>query len=123
MAAALAAADLAVSRAGASTLAEITAVGCPSILMPYPHHRDLHQVANARVLVKLGAARMVLDRIDPERNGPVLAEALAHLMSNEGELDRLGAAARRIGTANAATDIAERLLALAGDKTVGLSRE
>lgn len=123
MAAALAAADLVVSRAGASTLAEITAMGCPSILMPYPHHGDQHQVANARVLVKLGAARMVLDRIDPGRNGPVLAEALACLMNDEAELGRLGAAARRVGTTNAAAAVAERLLALADDKTAKPDRE
>ena len=117
MASALAAADLAVSRAGASTLAEITAMGCPSILMPYPHHRDQHQVANARVLVKLGAARMVLDRVEPQRNGPVVAEALYRLMSDPTELGQLAGAAQRIGTTNAATTVAQELLNLAGEQT------
>ena len=117
MASALAAADLAVSRAGASTLAEITAMGCPSILMPYPHHRDQHQVANARVLVKLGAARMVLDRVEPQRNGPVVAEALGRLMSDPTELGQLAGAAQRIGTTNAATTVAQELLNLAGEQT------
>jgi len=114
MAAALAAADLVLSRAGASTLAEITALGRPSILMPYPHHRDLHQFANARVLVKLGASRIVPDRIDPQANGPVLAEALARLMNDREELARLAASAQRIGTTNAARTIACRLLDMAG---------
>jgi UDP-N-acetylglucosamine--N-acetylmuramyl-(pentapeptide) pyrophosphoryl-undecaprenol N-acetylglucosamine transferase len=113
MAAALAAADLVLSRAGASTLAEISALGRPSVLMPYPHHRDQHQVANARVLVKLGASRMVLDRVDPQTNAPLLADTLARLMNDPTELARLEAAARRIGTTNAASAIAQELLVLA----------
>ncbi|MFQ5490811.1 MAG: glycosyltransferase [Phycisphaerae bacterium] len=114
MALALSAANLVVCRAGASTLAEITAMGRPAVLMPYPHHGDLHQVANSRVLVKAGAGRMVLDHVDPARNGPVLAQALTRLMSNPAELGRLAGAARRIGTSNAATAIAEHLIHLAG---------
>ena len=114
MAAALAAADLVLSRAGASTLAEITALGRPSVLMPYPHHRDLHQLANARVLVKRGASRIVPDRIDPQANAPVLTETLARLMNDREELGRLAASAQRIGTTNAAGTIACRLLGMAG---------
>jgi UDP-N-acetylglucosamine--N-acetylmuramyl-(pentapeptide) pyrophosphoryl-undecaprenol N-acetylglucosamine transferase len=119
MACALAAADLVVSRAGASTLAEITATGCPSILMPYPHHRDQHQVSNARVLVKLGAARMVLDRVDPGHNGPVLAEALGRLMDDPVELGALGSAAKRIGTTKAAEAVAHRLVEMTDSRASG----
>jgi UDP-N-acetylglucosamine--N-acetylmuramyl-(pentapeptide) pyrophosphoryl-undecaprenol N-acetylglucosamine transferase len=122
MALAMAAADLVFSRAGASTLAEITALGRPSLLMPYPHHRDQHQVANARVLVKLGAARTLLDRSDPRRNAPVLAEQLHRLMDDEAECTRMADAARRIGTTNAATVIAQHLLELA-DRGCGESVE
>lgn len=114
MALALSAADLVVCRAGASTLAEITAMGRPAVMMPYPYHSDLHQVANARVLVKAGAGRMVLDHIDPARNGPALAGTLTRLMGDASELDRLAGAARRMGTSNAAAAIAEQLLQLAG---------
>ena len=113
MAGAMAAANLVLSRAGASTLAEITALGRASVLMPYPHHRDLHQVANARVLVKLGAARMVLDRVEPQENAPVLADTLARLMNDQAELSRLASAAQRIGTTNAAAAIARGLIELA----------
>ena len=119
MAVAMAAADLVLSRAGASTLAEITALGRPSLLMPYPHHRDQHQVANARVLVELGAARMLLDRVDPQRNGPLLSEQLCRLMSDEAEYTRLAGAAQRIGTTTAARMIAQHLLALADRSASG----
>ncbi len=121
MAIALAAADLVLSRAGASTLAEITALARPSVLMPYPHHRDQHQAANARELAKLGAARIVPDRIDPRQNGPVVAQVLHRLMTDGAELEQLSAAARRVGTTDAAATVARRLLELArpnGDQQV-----
>ncbi|MCP4247377.1 MAG: UDP-N-acetylglucosamine--N-acetylmuramyl-(pentapeptide) pyrophosphoryl-undecaprenol N-acetylglucosamine transferase [bacterium] len=118
MAAAVAAADLVLTRAGASTLAEITAVGRPSVLMPYPFHRDQHQVANARVLVKLGAARMVTDQVEPRANAPALADTLGRVMNDDAELGRLRTAAHRAGTTRAAAQIARHLIELAGDTTV-----
>jgi len=121
MAEAMAAADLVICRAGASTLAEVTAMGLPSILMPYPHHRDQHQVANARVLVRLGAARLVPDRVDPAVNAPELAFVLGRLLQDETERERMAAAARRIGTANAAATIAQHLLTMAEQARVGAS--
>ncbi len=57
---ALASADLVVGRAGSSTLAEVTALGVPMIVVPYPHAAG-HQRANARALVDAGAARLVED--------------------------------------------------------------
>jgi len=109
MADAMAAADLIVSRAGASTLAEITAMGKPSVLLPYPYHRDMHQHANARVLVKIGAARIVRDQIDPERTAVDLREVLPTLIQNGQMLARMASAANRIGTADAANKIAARI--------------
>jgi UDP-N-acetylglucosamine--N-acetylmuramyl-(pentapeptide) pyrophosphoryl-undecaprenol N-acetylglucosamine transferase len=94
---ALAAADVVVSRAGASTLAELTTLGLPSILLPYPYHRDRHQHANAQVLVDAGAAILVEDRLDPETNrGPVLAalERLADPAVRAEMARAAGAAAR-----------------------------
>ncbi|MFQ5414144.1 MAG: glycosyltransferase, partial [Phycisphaerae bacterium] len=112
MADALAASDLVVSRAGASTLAEITAVGRAAILMPYPYHRDMHQLANARRLVRAAAARIVFDTVDPARTGRMLRAVLEELMTDDDARDHAAAAARRIGRGSAAADIAGQLLAL-----------
>jgi UDP-N-acetylglucosamine--N-acetylmuramyl-(pentapeptide) pyrophosphoryl-undecaprenol N-acetylglucosamine transferase len=80
MPAALAAADLVVSRAGASTLAELSALGKPSILFPYPYHRDRHQHVNAGVLTDGGAAVMIEDSRDADQNAAPLLAALRRLV-------------------------------------------
>lgn len=81
MADAYAAADLAVSRAGGCTVAELANTGTPSVLVPYPHHADRHQHANARWLVEAGAALVVPDD-DPTGRatlGGLVRSALARL--------------------------------------------
>lgn len=113
MAEAIAVADLVISRAGASTLAEITALGRPGILMPYPFHRDMHQLANARCLERASAARIVHDAIDPAINGPALRRALEPLMKDDREREAVADAARRMGRADAATEIADQIIDLA----------
>lgn len=110
MADALNTADLVISRAGASTLAEITAVGKPSILMPYPYHRDQHQFANANCLARVSAARIVRDAIDPAINGPALRSVLEELLTDHVARNAMATAARSIGRNNAAAEIAEQLL-------------
>lgn len=107
MAAALAAADLVISRAGASTLAELTALGRPSILLPYPFHKDQHQLANANQLADVGAAEIVIDEIDPARNAPRLLRALEHAVPNRTDM---AAAARALAKPAAADHVAEWLL-------------
>lgn len=112
MADALAAADLVVGRAGASSLAEITAVGRASVLMPYPYHRDQHQVQNARCLVRASAARLVKDRIDPKLNAPGLREALTPLLEDDAIREAMASAARRLGCGQAACDISDHIIQL-----------
>jgi UDP-N-acetylglucosamine--N-acetylmuramyl-(pentapeptide) pyrophosphoryl-undecaprenol N-acetylglucosamine transferase len=66
MGAVYSACDLVISRAGALAIAELEAVGCASVLVPYPHAAGDHQAANARVLVRAGAAALVDERDAPE---------------------------------------------------------
>jgi UDP-N-acetylglucosamine--N-acetylmuramyl-(pentapeptide) pyrophosphoryl-undecaprenol N-acetylglucosamine transferase len=106
---ALAAADLVISRAGASTLAELTALGKPAILLPYPYHRDRHQHANAQVLVDQGAAIMLEDQRDAEAN----TEGILYAVMDAARAERLALmtrAAGGLGRPDAARRVAEWLL-------------
>lgn len=77
MGSALAAADLVVARAGATSIAEITALGLPAVLVPYPYATDDHQTKNARTMVAHGAAELVADKdLDDERFGDILVGVL-----------------------------------------------
>jgi len=109
MADAMSAADLIVSRAGASTLAEILALGRPSILLPYPYHRDQHQRRNAMVLAEAGAAAFVEDARSAEANVGRLGAVLAQLMKNGPQRSAMGAAARELDRPDAADHIARRV--------------
>lgn len=107
MAAACAAADLIISRAGASSAAEIAVMGKPSILVPYPHATDNHQEQNARALEEAGAAVVLLDHeCTPERLGACVRELLAA----PGRMQAMGAAALQAGLPGAAETIANELV-------------
>jgi UDP-N-acetylglucosamine--N-acetylmuramyl-(pentapeptide) pyrophosphoryl-undecaprenol N-acetylglucosamine transferase len=103
-------ADLVVCRAGATTLAELTASGKASILVPLPTATDDHQRRNALALVTLGAARMVEQR---ELSGDRIAAEILALAGDEAERRRIGEAARRIARPDAARVIVDKVLALA----------
>ena len=108
MLAALAAADLVVGRAGSSTLAEVTALGLPMIVVPYPHAAG-HQRANARVLVDAGAARLV---DDADFDGAALLEA-ASVLEDPARHLAMSAAARSLGRPGAAEAVTDIVLAAA----------
>ncbi|MCH7595477.1 MAG: hypothetical protein IID35_02870, partial [Planctomycetes bacterium] len=95
----------------------------PSILMPYPYHRDQHQMANARCLERASAAQIVPDRKDAKHNGPALVRALQPLMTHDSEREAMAVAARALGRSNAAMAIAERILRLAGRGGCAVPRE
>lgn len=113
MAYCMAASDMAISRAGASTLAELTAMSLPSILMPYPFDRKKHQLANAKVLVDEGAAVLVEDMNDAKANSDRLREELRSLMRSEESRRRMARCAGALGRVDAADAIAAQLLDLA----------
>lgn len=107
---ALAAADLAVYRAGAVGLAELTVRGLPAILIPYPYAAEDHQRYNAQALVMCGAAKMILDKM---LTGRELLEEIVHLKNNPEALKRMAQASKSKGRPQAAHDIAELALSIA----------
>ena len=105
---ALAAADLVVGRAGSSTLAEVTALGVPMVVVPYPHAAG-HQRANARILADAGAARLVEDEAF---DAAALLDAAA-ILDDPSVHASMSAAARSLGRPGAANAVADLVLALA----------
>jgi len=98
-------ADLIISRAGASALAEILAFGKPSILLPFPHATANHQEHNARVVEKAGAA---LVELDAEENH--LWEKVEELLADETRLSKMAVAAKKLGMPDAADQIAKIIM-------------
>jgi len=110
MGSAYAASDLVISRAGALTLAEITACGKPSVLIPFPFATADHQRHNAQALQKKGAAKMVLQK---ELTAQVLAEKISSLLSDETGLKQMAEKSKNMGRPEAASllvDEMEKLL-------------
>ncbi|MCD2434805.1 undecaprenyldiphospho-muramoylpentapeptide beta-N-acetylglucosaminyltransferase [Acidaminococcus sp. NSJ-142] len=107
---ALAAADVAVSRAGAIGLAELMVKGIPSILIPYPYATANHQEFNARALAALGAAKVVLDK---DLSGEILLREVESLLKDEEVLAMMHRSACKAGMPQAAETIAQEALALA----------
>jgi UDP-N-acetylglucosamine--N-acetylmuramyl-(pentapeptide) pyrophosphoryl-undecaprenol N-acetylglucosamine transferase len=103
-------AHLVISRSGASTVAELAAIGRPSILVPLPGALDQDQAANAQFLADIGAATMILQNaFTPER---LASEILAYLKNPQG-LTRAVAAAKSAGVTDAAERLAQAVLRLA----------
>lgn len=109
----LAAADLVVGRAGALSLAEITAFGLPAILIPLPTAAEGHQDYNARVLEREGAAVRIPDG---ELTGRRLREAIIGLMRDEPRRRKMAAASRRLGRPRAGEEIAEEIARLVEER-------
>ncbi len=100
-------ADLVVSRAGASTLFELAALGKPSILIPYPYATNNHQELNARALEGMGGAVVIPQA---ELSGERLARAIAQFMEEPERLEKMGQNAKGLSKADAAALISEQLL-------------
>lgn len=105
-------ADLMVCRAGATTLAEITALGKVAILVPYPFAADDHQRANAESLVTRGAAEMILDA---DLDGKVLAKMISELERDPDRRTRIAVGASSLATPDAAERVVGICSQIAGE--------
>jgi UDP-N-acetylglucosamine--N-acetylmuramyl-(pentapeptide) pyrophosphoryl-undecaprenol N-acetylglucosamine transferase len=109
MAAEYGAADLAICRAGATTIAELTAAGKAAILVPFPYAANNHQEQNARTLAAAGAAALIHDR---DLSGSLLAGRIRYYLQHPEEIAQMAARVLALGTRDAAMRVAHLCLEL-----------
>jgi UDP-N-acetylglucosamine--N-acetylmuramyl-(pentapeptide) pyrophosphoryl-undecaprenol N-acetylglucosamine transferase len=105
-------ADLIVSRAGATTLAEIACAGKPSVLVPYPHAADNHQWHNAKAFADAGAAALVLQDDDPAVTAEELSVAISGFLCSRDRAAIAEAAVRKLARPEAAQRVVEEIRAV-----------
>lgn len=105
----MAAADLVICRAGASTLGELTAMGKPAILVPSPYVAANHQFKNAKVLYDRGAAQLVEEN---QCSGQSLYEMAQGLLTHEAKRQEMSQAMKELATPRASEDIYKALMKL-----------
>jgi UDP-N-acetylglucosamine--N-acetylmuramyl-(pentapeptide) pyrophosphoryl-undecaprenol N-acetylglucosamine transferase len=105
-------ADLVICRAGATTVAEVTALGKSVIFIPFPFAADNHQLLNAQSLVQSGAAEMILQK---DLSGALLAQKIEYYSSDSEALDQMALKAKDFGRPYAARDIVEDIYELMSD--------
>ena len=108
---AYAASDLVVARSGATTLAELCAVGKPSLLVPLATASNNEQEINGRYLERQGGAKVILDK---DLNAATLNAAIDRLMSNDTERTQMGRSALALGKPDATRNAAQKILELVG---------
>ena len=113
-----AAADIAIARAGALTISELTACGIPSILIPYPYAADDHQTRNAAEIVASGAGSMIAES---ELENVNLIEMACRLVESD-QYETMRQAAKNAGQPDAAEDIARAIIKLVNSKGEQLDR-
>lgn len=106
-------ADLVVCRAGATTIAEVTACGKPCIFIPYPHAVDDHQRRNAEALLKCGAGFVMTEQ---ELSAELLAKAIRELMNDPAQLKVVGEAAQGLARLDAAQVIVDEMITIKREK-------
>lgn len=100
-------ADIVISRAGATTVSELAALGKPSILIPYPYAANRHQETNALILLRAGGAEMILEQ---DLSGEGLAALLMRYMEDKDALKQMGKSARKVGRPDASKIISDLFL-------------
>lgn len=113
MGSALAASDLVVARAGATSIAEITALGRPSVLVPYPYATDDHQTGNARGVQESGGAIVFADA---DIDDPAFIKTVTNLLADSSARATMAAAAARLGHADAADRVSVLIRIAAGEQ-------
>ena len=108
---AYAVADLALCRGGATTVAELGVVGLPSIVVPYPYHRDRQQERHGRVLERAGAAIVLLDEVTTAQR---VSEVASELLADDGRLKDMRESALGVGHPEAAAALARLVEEAAG---------
>ncbi|OIK14031.1 undecaprenyldiphospho-muramoylpentapeptide beta-N-acetylglucosaminyltransferase [Bacillus sp. MUM 116] len=109
----LAGIDLVVSRAGATTLAELTSLGIPSILIPSPYVTNNHQEKNARSLSENGAAKILLEK---DLNNKSLVESIDQILLNKEKLKEMKNKAKKIGVPDSANRLYDLIKKLRNEK-------
>lgn len=105
---AYAAADLALCRAGAITIAELTRLGVPTVFIPYPYAAANHQVENARAIVRANAAEMIMDH-EADRK---ICETVLGLIQDDARLKKMHENSLMLGKPAAAKEIAQSVIKL-----------
>ena len=108
----MAAADLVLCRAGASTISELTAIAKPAVLVPSPNVTADHQTKNARVLAEGGGAVLLPEH---DSSGERLYQLSSEILGDKARREAMGAALRALGTADAAEQIYKTLIGLVRD--------
>lgn len=111
---ALSASDIVIGSAGAITIAEITAVGVPSILIPKTYTAENHQEYNARALEKEGAAKVILEK---DLNGSELIKAIQEIIDNKNVLKAMSLNSKRMGNTDVEGKIYDAMVKLINLKT------
>ncbi|MEH7877710.1 undecaprenyldiphospho-muramoylpentapeptide beta-N-acetylglucosaminyltransferase [Rhizobium laguerreae] len=115
MAERLARAHLVICRSGASTVSEISVIGRPAVLVPYPHALDHDQAANAAALAATGGAKVIAQsELSPEK----IAAILTAVMNDPEKLAHMAAAAKLAGKPDAANLLADMVEAIAARRTI-----
>jgi UDP-N-acetylglucosamine--N-acetylmuramyl-(pentapeptide) pyrophosphoryl-undecaprenol N-acetylglucosamine transferase len=104
-------ADLLICRAGATSIAEITALGKAAIFIPFPFATGNHQELNAKTLVDAGAAEMI---VEDELSGRALFETIEELYRNPGRIETMEKMSKSLGNIKAASNIVDECLTLIG---------
>jgi len=116
IAAALNRTDLIVARSGAMTVTDIALAARPAVFVPYPFHKDMQQLHNARVIERIGGAAIVADDDNLATN---LAREIKSLIGDPDRLVAMGTKARQAARPDAAREIARICFEAAGKETVG----